>query len=116
MGLSLAQCQVIEVCILLATSVYRPGRYGEFCFDGTRRISCLCHSRITFGFPVIISGNDQIRIGVGLTYRLCDTFQIVTVKGDMDAVPCGFMDRCTVALALGDDPSRSRFSEDMHQA
>ena len=69
-----------------------PGRDGEFCFDRTRSISPFGKAGIAFGFPVVVRGNDQIRIGVGFTYRLGDGFQIVTVKGNVDAVSGGFMD------------------------
>ena len=114
MGLSLAQCQVIEVSVLLATLFLRPGRDGEFCFDGTRSISPFGKAQVALGFPVVVSGNDQIRIEVGFTYRLGDGFQIVTVKGNVDAVSGGFMDRCTGAEALGDDSGWCGFAEGMH--
>ena len=100
----MAESQVIEVGVLFATLVLWPGRDGEFCFDRTRGISPFGKAGIAFSFPVIVGGNDQIRIGVGFTYRLGDGFLIVAVKVDVDAVPGGFMDRGAGAEALGDDP------------
>ena len=112
----MAYCQVIEVGVLFTTLFLWPGRDGEFCFDLTRSVSPFGKAGIAFIFPVVVRGNDQIRIGIGFTYQLGDDFQIVAVKGDVDAVPGGFMNRCTGAEALSDDSGWCGVTEGMPQA